>query len=179
MPAWDRESVTRAEWLVMGLIVALTCVLSWASGAFATPASSSLAGRWSGAIYGIKGDPARCADGSCTLTVDVVPCGKAWCGIEVRNKGTSCGGVALRLEETPKGSGDDWIEHRGRLELAKGTESFAVQLVYRPARSEAAPSLHLIGNTGPELMLFRRSFPLEADLSREGDAVCKLESTTS
>lgn len=145
----------------------------------ATPAGPSLAGRWSGHIWGIKGDPSRCEDGNCTMTVDLVPCGNSWCGIEVKQKDNGCGRVSIRLQDQPKDAPRDPSSFEGRLDLAKSTESFAIQLTYRETTDGKPPYLHLIGNTGPKLMLFRRSFPLEASLERTGDALCRMEDATS
>lgn len=179
MPAEGARSVAvAAGWLVMGLTVALTCGLSLTPRAEAVPSSLQLAGRWAGTIYGIQGDSSRCDNGDCTLTVDLVPCGKSWCGIEVAKTDHACGAVAIRLDAAAS-PGDGYVEHRGRLELGKGTESFAIQLVLHEASEDVPAQVHLLGNTGPELMLFRRSFPLEASLARLGDATCQMDEKPS
>ncbi|PPC86634.1 MAG: hypothetical protein CTY31_07060 [Hyphomicrobium sp.] len=146
----------------------------------------SLAGRWSGHRFGYakvaksaKSD--RCKGGSCSLTFDIVACGTDWCGIVV-NEAQVCGAVAMKL----KGDHDPARRNAfgGTLELAKGSDPYTIEAWYRAPEVVAGensdkPALSLIGDTGPELLMLRRSFPLQAELTRVSDATCTLEQATS
>ena len=154
------------------------------TGATATAASPIvLAGRWSGHRFGYakvaKAD--GCKGGSCTLTFDIVPCGTEWCGIAV-NEAQVCGAVALKLKGSP--DPDRRNAFGGPLELAKGSDPYTIEAWYRAPEDDASensgkPALSLIGDTGPELLMLRRSFPLQAELTRVSDATCTLEKATS
>lgn len=148
-----------------------------AEAALATPIV--LAGRWSGPHYGAASRKSRgdCGSGPCTLTYDVVACGADWCGIAV-GKDDACGAVAMKLSA----GGDPARPNafKGNLELAKGSDAYVVEAWWRATPEEGGkPYLSLIGDTGPELMMFRRSFPFSAELGRAGDAKCALEKPTS
>jgi hypothetical protein len=135
-----------------------------------------LAGRWSGRYYGYgrQGSRTDCADTGCTLTYDIVACRDGWCGIAVKDDKT-CGSVGVRLSADAAKEGSDAF--KGKLELAKGSAPYTVEAWYRA--EEGASNLHFLGDTGPELLLMRRSFPFEADLARTGDATCTLDKATS
>jgi hypothetical protein len=137
----------------------------------------SLAGRWSGSYYGYArgGEGQDCSEADCKLTYDIVACKEGWCGIAVKS-GSSCGAVALHLTAEPK-TGDHMM--RGSLEIAKGAAPYAVAAWRNVDKDTGVIDLHFIGNTGAELLLFRRSYPFEASLTRSGDAVCTLDKTTS
>ena len=137
----------------------------------------SLAGRWAGHYYayGRSSDAKDCGAGGCNLTYDIVACKEGWCGIAIKDDNT-CGAVAVHLSaNTEPGK----TEFRGKLELAKGAAPYSVAAWYSADPESKAGELHLIGDTGPELMLFRRSFPLEANFTRTGDATCKIDDATS
>ena len=137
----------------------------------------SLAGRWSGPHdgYGRQGEQTDCAGEGCTLTYDIVACKEGWCGIAVKD-GKTCGPIGIRLAaDDAKGNGD--MAFKGKLELAKGSAAYTVEAWYR--LDEGRQGLHFLGDTGPELLLMRRSFPFEADLTRAGDATCTLDKATS
>ncbi len=146
----------------------------------AAPASPIvLAGRWSGPHYGSAARKSRgdCGDGPCTLTYDVVPCGSDWCGIAV-GKDDACGAVAMKLASA--GDPDRPNSFKGNLELAKGSDAYVVEAWWRTTPEEGGePHLSMVGDTGPELIMFRRSFPFSAELARSGDAKCALEKPTS
>ena len=141
------------------------------------PAKIVLAGRWSGRYYGYGRHESRadCAETGCTLTYDIVACNDGWCGIAVKDDKT-CGPVGVRLttDEAKKGAS----AFKGKLELAKGSAPYTVEAWYR-AEEGGATSLHFLGDTGPELLLMRRSFPFEANLARTGEANCTLDKATS
>lgn len=189
-----RGVASRMEWrrwvtvaLGMSASLALSC------GAFAAApkpsakiAFASIAGRWTGNQYGY-GHRRVTADRAApvvppTLTLDIVACGDAWCGIAVTNA-TPCGAVALKLKpDTTKNRRNAFT---GNLELAKGAAPYVVEAWYQPPEDKPedadGKSAHLsfIGDTGTELLLMRRSFPFQAELARTGDAVCTLEKATS
>ena len=137
----------------------------------------SLGGRWAGQYYGYGsgGDDGRCGDTGCRLTYDVVACKEGWCGIAVKDDKT-CGTAGLHLAVEPA-AGDHVF--KGRLELAKGAAPYAVQAWYDADKETGVAQLHFVGNTGSELLMFRRSYPFEANLTRTGDAACTLEKATS
>jgi hypothetical protein len=136
-----------------------------------------LAGRWSGRYYGYGRHESRtdCADTGCTLTYDIVACKDGWCGIAVKDDKT-CGPVGVRLTADEAKEGGSAF--KGKLELAKGSAPYTVEAWYR-SEEGGASNLHFLGDTGPELLLMRRSFPFEADLARTGDATCTLDKATS
>ncbi len=159
----------------------------------------NLAGRWSGPRYShnlIAVDAVTCGDKRCELTYDIVACPEGWCGIAVTDA-TPCGAVGLKLStEHPKNRPNAFM---GKLELAKGSAPYTVEAWHhsgaasdspasipasagRPdavAEADAKATLNFVGDTGPELLLMRRSFPFHAELARIGDAQCTLEKATS
>ena len=148
----------------------------------------NLAGRWTGPHYGYArvgpkaaresaGGP--CGDKPCTLTYDIVKCDGGWCGIAVSDA-MPCGAIGLRL------SGDAAPNRpnafTGKLELAKGAAPYVIEAWYgapEEGAADAMPRLSLIGDTGTELLMMRRSFPFQAELNRIADAQCTLEKATS
>jgi hypothetical protein len=137
---------------------------------------TTIAGRWQGANYMMSARAPDCDGGRCTLTLDIVPCGDGWCGIEVAAD-NKCGGTALKLDagETSRGS----TVFKGRLELAHGTEPYVVQAYLVPASDDDTQRLEIQGDTGGEFRVFRRSFPFNANLVRAGDAICRTEKPVS
>ncbi len=179
---WERA-------LVMLWSVALLCGLSWALGLLSfsmhlSPARAAgpvpafvggdISGRWQGQPMGYL-DPAKvCGEKGCSLTLDIVRCNEKWCGIRVE-AADKCGGVALSL--TPHHVTDPKVTpvFDGKLELADGTQPYVIEAVLRPDNSGAMTQLTMVGDTGPELMVMRRSFPFRAVMARTGDAVCKMD----
>jgi hypothetical protein len=180
---WERA-------LVMLWSVALLCGLSWALGLLSwslEPTSAraagpvpayvggDLAGRWKGQPMGYL-DPAKvCGAKGCELTLDIVRCADKWCGIRVE-AADKCGSVALSL--TPHNVTDPKVRPDvldGKLELADGTQPYVIEAVLRPDNTGAMTQLTMVGDTGPELMVMRRSFPFRAVMARTGDSVCKLD----
>jgi hypothetical protein len=142
-----------------------------------------LAGRWIGPHYGYGSRAAEgaCASGPCTLTFDIVACGSDWCGIAV-GKDDACGAVAMKL--THNTEPDRANSFAGKLELAKGAAPYVVEAWYQAPGAQAGEDadqarLSMVGDTGPELMMYRRSFPFSAELARSGEAKCTLEKATS
>lgn len=185
-----RERVARTA---AGIVVAISVIAAgmMASGfggsaaadeAIATKAGESavpvsLAGRWVGRYYGYgRGkDVQDCGADGCGLTYDIVACKEGWCGIAIKDD-KSCGAVVVHLAADVK-EGD--AAFKGKLELAKGAAPYTVEAWYSADTENKTVQLHLLGDTGPELMLFRRSFPLEANFERAGDATCNIDKATS
>jgi hypothetical protein len=163
----------------------------------------NLAGRWSGPRYShnlIASDEQACGGKSCDLTYDIVACPEGWCGIAV-TEATPCGAIGLKLStEHPKNRPNAFM---GKLELAKGSAPYTVEAWHHSGAASGSPAgsdhlevplrgqpaavaeadsnqtLNFVGDTGPELLLMRRSFPFHAELARVGDATCTLEKATS
>ncbi len=139
-------------------------------------AATTIAGRWQGPNYMTAARAPDCDGGKCTLTLDIVPCGTGWCGIEVASD-NKCGGTALRLDAGEAGGGSTLF--KGRLELARGTEPYVVQAYLVPASGDDKEWLEIQGDTGGEFRVFRRSFPFNAHLVRAGEAICRTEKPVS
>ncbi len=106
-----------------------------------------------------------------------MPCGKGWCGVEVSDA-NACGATALRLDAETRENGSQIF--KGSLQLAKGTEPYVVHAWVVPAVDASdTRTLEILGDTGGEFRLFRRSFPFSTNLARAGDAICKAEKPTS
>jgi hypothetical protein len=152
------------------------CVAVAASPAAADPTPSSIAGRWQGPSYRTAALAPDCGDGQCTITLDIAPCAEGWCGVEV-GKGNACGGTALKLGAGKEGTGHVLFE--GRLELARATEPYVVQAYLVPAAGDEQEMLEIIGDTGGEFRVFRRSFPFHTNLVRLGEGTCRAEKPVS
>ncbi len=139
----------------------------------------SISGRWTGKPHVLRADPKRCGPDGCTLTLDVVACAGGWCGVEVTGDGKVCGGDTMTLTQRKAESGALSPYFDGKLSLAQGSEPYVVEAHHRPAHGGEKSILTFVGDTGPELMLFRRSFPFNATLTRVADAVCKAEKPVS
>jgi hypothetical protein len=132
----------------------------------------SIAGRWTGETLGMKP--------KAPLTLDIVACGNAWCGIKVE-AGDKCGATALKVEYV-KPLGDlqsDDLVFEGTLELAPGTEPYTVHAWLLSANDKHPLMIQIRGDTGGIYREYRRSFPLEAWLRREKDAVCHAPQSVS
>jgi hypothetical protein len=141
-------------------------------------AAVDLSGRWEGASYFDSKASETCAGAGvpCVLKLDVVACGDGWCGIEL-GKEDRCGATALRLGKGTPEAGRASFE--GKLELAKGTEPYVVRSFLGSSSLDGKPSLEIIGDTGGEFRMFRRSFPFQTTLVRSGEPHCKPETTVS
>ena len=85
--------------------------------------------------------------------------------------------MSLKQKKLESGAMGPYFD--GKLSLAKGSDAYVVEAHHRPAHGGESSILTLVGDTGPELMLFRRSFPFNATLTRVADAVCKAEKPVS
>jgi hypothetical protein len=157
-------------------ILASICVLATAAplAAEGNLKPVQIAGRWTGDTYTDK------SGGPSALTLDIVACGNAWCGIKVE-AGDKCGGTALKVEyvEPLPDNQSDSLQFNGSLELAPGTEPYVVQAWMTPPQDNAGLSLQLTGDTGGEYRAYRRSFPFEAQMVRTQDAICHAPQTVS
>ncbi|MFT3730840.1 MAG: hypothetical protein QM780_05340 [Hyphomicrobium sp.] len=149
---------------------------SRAANVVATPVS--LAGRWVGQYYGYgrSSDEKGCGETGCRMTFDVVACKDGWCGIAIKDD-KSCGAIGLHLAAADAKTGEHIFT--GRLEIAKGAAPYVVQAWHDADKETGAVELHFVGDTGSELLMYRRSYPFEATLARSGDAVCTLDKATS
>lgn len=164
----------------MRVSLAMLCVFAAAAPAFAGPEGPALGGRWQGTHYRMAALSPECKDGKCNLTLDIQPCDKGWCGVEVASDGT-CGATALELVK-----GETYDEGAfgltGKLSLATGTEPYVIEAYYQPAEkgdpktgsSDQPVRLSMTGDTGGTFRAYRRSFPFHATLARIGEATCKL-----
>ena len=159
---------------MLKVILSALCVLAAASPLSAAITAANIAGRWQGESY------ARDAGGP--LTLDIVACGTGWCGVKVE-AGDKCGGTALKIDAGVAETGGDYIQFKGTLSLAPGTEAYVVQtslFVPTPDTPTGAPlTLQITGDTGGEFRAYRRSFPFEAQMARIKDAVCHAPQTMS
>jgi hypothetical protein len=156
------------------LILTALCVAAAAGHVTATPLhSADIAGRWQGDTYSLG---RSCDGGRCKIALDITRCGDGWCGVEVTEEKT-CGGRALALDAGKESEAS--VQFNGTLELAAGTEPYVVQAWLVADADGAPPKLDIIGDTGGEFRLFRRSFPFTATLARTGEAVCTSEKPVS
>jgi hypothetical protein len=163
------------------LILTALCVVAAAAGATAGPESSKgkaadITGRWQGTNYRMAAVAPGCEGETCKITLDITPCGKGWCGIEVAEK-SRCGGTAMTIDGGE--AGENATLFKGRLQLAKGTEPYVIHAYLLPASEGEPERIEIAGDTGGEFRVFRRSFPFNAQLVRAGDAVCKTEKPVS
>jgi hypothetical protein len=156
-----------------GPILAVACLLLTAAPlAAAELKPERIAGRWTGETLGMtRGVP---------ITLDIVACGNAWCGVKVE-AGDKCGGTALKVDFVgPLGDpqSDDLL-FDGTLELAPGTEPYTVHAWLLSANEKHPLMIQMRGDTGGVYREYRRSFPFEARLVRVKDAVCHAPATVS
>jgi hypothetical protein len=154
---------------MVGIICVLATAAAIAGGAFgAELKATDIVGRWQGETW-VKG-------GGGSLTLDVVACGKGWCGIRVAANDT-CAGTSLKLGAGMLAHGSAQFE--GTLQLAPGTEPYTVQaLIFSPEPGKPL-AMRIAGDTGGQFRVYRRSFPFEANLARTGEPVCYTPQTVS
>jgi hypothetical protein len=156
-----------------GAFVGLMAGLGPAS---ARPEVSAIAGRWVSEIAEAK---EACGEAGCQLVYDLVPCGKGWCGIEVKDDKT-CGRTALRLDAgAPTQYG---VIFEGSYERAPATQLYTVKAqLYTEQRSPPQGRLMLFvqGSTDGAFQPFRRTYPMQMLMTRAGDPVCRGEASTS
>jgi hypothetical protein len=143
-------------------------VLASAAASAAGLAPTQIAGRWTG-------DDRT----SGRITLDIVACGSAWCGVKVE-AGDKCGGTALKVEFVEAlGQPSNSLQFNGTLELAPGTKPYVVQAWLVPPSEKRPLKLQIAGDTGAVYREYLRSFPFDAQLARVGDAVCRAPQTVS
>lgn len=154
-------------------------------------ASADISGRWTGTPSGYDMIKRDCGPAGCKLVLDITACGDAWCGVRVETSGTDKSeqcvpGVAMRM--TPKkpipAEDEDTTtkSFEGKLELAAGSQPYVIEAhVWQPGTSDTKLNrqLRIIGDTGSEMLMLRRSFPLQATLERVADATCKSDKPVS
>lgn len=140
--------------------------------------SVDIGGRWEGRTFELARHGSDCGGKPCTLTLDVARCAAGWCGVEVIGTEQRCGATALKLDAGEATGGN--TRFKGKLELAKGTEPYVVEAYLVTMSGDAAgKQLQIVGDTGGEFRMFRRSFPFNATLAKSGEARCKPETTVS
>lgn len=159
-----------------------------------------LSGRWAGrrSGFGVRLDADGCDAKGCTLTYDIAACDAGWCGVIVASDGT-CGQARMTLAQEKSNKGETITQRdrfMGRLELSSKADAYVVEAFYQPGKiapdltpdqpnasggvkTKLLPRLSMIGDTGTELMMFRRSFPFSATLTYQGPASCALDHPTS
>lgn len=148
----------------------------------ASVSQHDLSGRWEGRSYELARTRTDCGDKPCTLTLDIAKCASGWCGVEVTGEGEDrrCGATALKLDGGSGAEQGGAPLFKGDLSLAKGTEPYVVEVyLVVPGASEPEAQLQIVGDTGGEFRMFRRSFPFNATLAKVGEARCRPESTVS
>lgn len=165
---------------VIGVTIALGCGANAAApgvaGAADTIKAEHIAGRWTGNHYSYAAARAKCDGKPCELTIDVTPCGTSWCGVLVKADG-GCGASAMKVEASD--GKEAYLHFTGRLALDAKAADYAVQATLWKKEGTGEAHLDFIGDTGPELMFYRRSFPFQAHLVRSGEPVCTHEKATS
>jgi hypothetical protein len=155
------------------LAAAFGCIVAAAPLAAAELQASNLSGRWTQVLADTKHP---CVGTGCRLTYDLVRCGDGWCGIEVRD-GKDCGRIALRLVSGP--AHPFGVDFFGRYEKAEGTEPYVVHANLHVTSQQNMPKGQLLlsmrGNTGGTFEAFRRTFPLNMVLLREGEPACRAD----
>ena len=106
------------------------------------------------------------------LTLDLSRCKEGWCGVEVTD--ASCGRTALRLSVADPGQR---AEFSGQFERAAETQPYVVQASI--VQKAPAMQLKLVGHTGNQFEMFRRTFPLSMLLVHSGEAQCRPDSKVS
>ena len=165
------------------LSFAALCVAALAGGrAFAATPEVDFSGRWQGSKseFGLSKVCAESDQGCRTLTLDVSRCGEAWCGVEVID-GSTCGATALKMTAAATEGVAD-VLYKGTLSLAKSTEPYVVEVtmqVFAGSDAPEAPRLTIVGDTGGEFRMFRRTFPFYTAMSKVGPATCTPEKALS
>lgn len=131
-----------------------------------------IAGRWQGLSHVVGRRAEACSGNRCVLTLDIVRCQGGWCGVEVVGPSQRCGPMALRLDGG-EANGASRV-FKGNLELAQGSEPYVVEVYFVAAGGDdVRPELQIVGDTGGEFRMFRRTFPFNVTMVRSGDASCR------
>jgi hypothetical protein len=113
------------------------------------------------------------------LTLDIVACGADWCGTRIDDQG-GCAGTALRLSLAPKQPQDrSAASFKGQLEVVKGSSPYYVEAWSEGLGADARPTLRMVGDTGGEIRVLRRTFPFSANLVRTDKAHCLADAKTT
>jgi hypothetical protein len=154
--------------------IALALSLGWvmmvAAIAFENLKSEEVEGRWLP-----RDRENNCPDGPfCKQRFDFSKCGKDWCGVEVAHNG-QCGRIAFRLTVVAADKGEDewFVKFGGQYSAAEDVEPYVVDGRLVPSNDVDKIELLLKGHTGGKFQAFRREYPLEMDMVRVGDALCK------
>lgn len=171
---------------VAGAVSLMTLTLALACGANAAAPKAArsgeaikadnIAGRWTGSHHSYAAARAKCDGKPCVLTIDITACGASWCGVLVNADG-GCGASAMKVDAAE--GKEAFLHFRGRLTLDAKAADYAVQATLWKQEADKVPRLDFIGDTGTELMFYRRSFPFQARLVRAGEPVCTAEKATS
>lgn len=171
----------------------------------AAPAQAvpDLSGRWTGwrRGFGVTVNGKGCGQFGCTITYDISACGNDWCGVRVDYDGacmTAHMKLSARHADGAAAGAPQVNRFAGHLELAANADAFVIEARYlapsqpalagsgtlarEPVAATArgtAARLSMIGDTGPELMMFRRSFPFHAELTLAGPARCTAQKPVS
>jgi hypothetical protein len=132
--------------LAAGGVISLCCL---AGPAWAESTPDQLAGRW------VSAKPA--------LVLDISPCGKGWCGVQVND--ATCAHTALRLEVQPP---DKAVRLAGTLLRAVGSKPYLVLALLE--QRDGGLFLNMEGNTEDRGMT--RIFEFRAAFARTGEATC-------
>jgi hypothetical protein len=164
--------VCKSGFIMKALVAAFGCIMAAAPLSATELLASNLSGRWTQMVADSKHP---CANAGCRLAYDFVRCGDAWCGIEVKD-GKDCGRTALHLD--PSSVNPFAVEFFGRYEKAEGMQPYAVAAYLHLNSQQNLPKDQLLlsvrGNTGGTFEAFRRTFPLNMVLLREGEPQCQL-----
>ncbi len=131
--------------------------------------AADIAGRWQGESW------AQGSGGS--LTLDIVACGKGWCGIRVAaNDSVRRHGTQDRRRHS---RAVQRAVRRERWSWHQGTEPYTVHATIFSAQEGEPLAMQIAGDTGGQFRAYRRSFPFEAQLARMGEPVCRAPQTVS
>ena len=98
-------------------------------------------------------------------------------GAASRSRTARVGEPLCALRSRPPRSGRDTIQ--GRLELAAGAKSYAVEVGFFRSEPNGPVGLIVTGNSGDKIELWRRTFQFRAVFARAGDAQCAPDPKTS
>ncbi len=154
---------------MVGIICVLAAAAAIGGGAFAAELKAAdIVGRWQGQSWS--------QDNGGSLTLDVVACGKGWCGIRVAANDT-CAGTSLKLDAGTVDQNN--AQFKGTLQLTPRTEPYTVHATIFAPEEGKPLAMQITGDTGGRFRVYRRSFPFEAQLARLGEPICRAPQTVS
>ncbi|MCP3473860.1 hypothetical protein NLM33_26445 [Bradyrhizobium sp. CCGUVB1N3] len=160
----DRPMVPRwAAAIALPFVVANAASVCFAGKAHAESDLSALVlgGRWVDEMPGDK------------FVLDISSCGEGWCGVNVVEG--VCGATVLRVKQSKEGP--EFVSLSGKLELAPRAQPYFVQA--RIFRTNDVPRLQILGDSGADFSVMRRSYPFVSNMARSGDALCRPDAKTS